>query len=1254
MATTRVKDYTKTINGKLVFVPAHDQTVHHALGRDFEALLQHPKIQALAPPQPKAPEPEASKIPAHLLAGVDQDFQDALATIQQHTPAPAKNPAYMNAANDAADASYAAVRAGAAAKTYTEFKEAEMAHAEAAFKHSKAGMSAPPDMQDFHAGKVQEHLDSADAHKSYAESNPPPEPKAAAPAAGPWQPTPSDVHNVLVYHNAQDGHNKVYKVSTVQFPDGKWGVVAQWGKQGGALAQQVKANGLESQGQALSFATGMIAQKVKKGYSSADPDVALAAKKKPIGPIEGITGTAVPTAQPEVPQEGDVKGALTFHHGRWHATKEVAAPPAAPGPKVGDTATPQNLQIGMVLSSESGATHWEITYLKGNMAGFKVVMNQFEPNPSPKVHDTAMEVVKNNVFKIISLPGGAAKPTAAPVVIKDPHEHTGATGLMSFKKEGQKVNYGNVTATYAKDGLKPSIRLNLPYSTAIPGGLGAKWMPIAKVWQITLPGTPGAGGKQKAMLVHNWLESTYGTTAGGTEAKQGLQNGLAPGGPSPFNKLQVGMKLVGAHTGNAYVVETLTATSVVIKQATTGKLTSSTKGGWGENVYLQPGTGTLTVVPGPKPTVPAGPNVGDTKVENGQTYRFNSNHRWELVEAPKPASKPVKVPSNFPYKQVGPQGGAQPGGQFVDEFGQKWYIKFPQSEEHVNNEILALKFYRMILGKDAVPQVRMVKAAGLGAMAKDGQLGIASKWVDGISKDPDHLAKGAPGVFEGFATDAWLGNWDVAGSNQSQYLNLLKTKEGGSIRVDAGGALLHTGLGALKGDAFGNVVTELEKLRDPAVNKETAHIFKGMTQAQMIDSVVKVLEVPDDIIIKTVEKHGPGSAADKKALAAKLIARKAYLAKRFPEADKIANPPAPDKRHLKVDPSKLPSMLDYFTMGSQGPTGKWVSATESVNTANNAAAQSIYDAAMKGDYLALKDLKAPKINKTTGAVDGMVPIADHPSAKFLVPFYNSIMDHMEVLAYPASAKAKAWVVDDDVEDIDGLSNAFPAHEFGITVADVPANERLGFWIELGKVDNPERFVPKDTHNVTSAQKAKVKSDYQHLSSAVKNYLSAVQGGPGGNIGGTKSKAGAHLYPVVKEAYEKATEFSEGTIVRRWMGMPPDMLKQMHAADPGLVFENPRSTCCGMAEHWESQQGKSYAQTYGTGDPVYLEMIYAKGAKANPTAGSGGFAEEQEVTSLPGQRYMLISKGKSKLGDPKFVLLVLPPDSTYVDALKKVT
>lgn len=653
----------------------------------------------------------------------------------------------------------------------------------------------------------------------------------------------------------------------------------------------------------------------------------------------------------------------------------------------------------------------------------------------------------------------------------------------------------------------------------------------------------------------------------------------------------------------------------------------------------------------------SGPKVGDTKIENGVTYVLNANSRWEKVEKASPQVAVAKVaPSqNFPYTQIGPQGGAQPGGAFEDEFGQKWYIKFPESEDHCKNELLALKFYKAILGDDAVPSAKQVVAKGLtltnGKAVPDGTLGIASKWVDGIKEDPKALAAGAPGVYEGFAVDAWLANWDVAGSNESQYKNLLLTKDGKAIRVDAGGALLRTGLGLLKGDKFGGVVTEMDKLLNPSVNKETAFIYGGITPEETIKSVIKVLEVPDDFITGMVNKFGPGTDADKKALSDKLIARKKYLAKRYPEADRIVNPPPPDLEHLKVDPASLPGMLDYFQMGSQGPTGKWVSATESINKFNNDTAKNLYDLALRGDYTALKTYLAPVINKTTGEIEKHVPVTEHPSSKFLVPFYNNIMDHLQVLAYPGSSSQKSWSIENDAEDVSGLSSAFPGHAFGVTTEDVKPHEVLGFWIKLGQVADPKKFVPAKPINVSDSLKKMIKDSYQHLTQFVKNYLSAVQGGPGGNIGGKKGSITDHNKKVVKDAYAGATEVTEGTTLRRWMGMPPNMLKQMHSSEPGLVFQNPRSQCCGMRADWESSTGLHYAKQYGEGNPVYLEIICAKGARVSPTAGSGSFNEEAEVTSLPGQRYMLLEKGVNKVdGGPKFVLLQLPPDPTYIDNL----
>jgi hypothetical protein len=72
--------------------------------------------------------------------------------------------------------------------------------------------------------------------------------------------------------------------------------------------------------------------------------------------------------------------------------------------------------------------------------------------------------------------------------------------------------------------------------------------------------------------------------------------------------------------------------------------------------------------------------------------------------------------------------------------------------------------------------------------------------------------------------------------------------------------------------------------------------------------------------------------------------------------------------------------------------------------------------------------------------------------------------------------------------------------------------------------------------------------------------------------------------------------------------------------------------------------------------------YAEGAKATDTFGSGGFHGEAEITTLPGARFMVLSRkmvddvehGSSK--KPKRLeleVLMLPPDPTYVENLTKV-
>jgi hypothetical protein len=215
------------------------------------------------------------------------------------------------------------------------------------------------------------------------------------------------------------------------------------------------------------------------------------------------------------------------------------------------------------------------------------------------------------------------------------------------------------------------------------------------------------------------------------------------------------------------------------------------------------------------------------------------------------------------------QKGSNLGGLYTDKSGQKWYVKVPKSEAHARNELLAAKLYEA--AGVAVPKLKLVKS--------NGQVAIASQWVDGMQKVGAGI-KSASGALEGFAVDAWLANYDSVGTG---YDNLLKDAQGKAVRIDVGGALLFRAQGAPKTD-FGNQVTELQSMLDPAKNSYTAAVFGGISADQIKAGAAKVAAITPDQIKQMVQQYGPGTATEKAALADKLIARREDLLKKHPVA----------------------------------------------------------------------------------------------------------------------------------------------------------------------------------------------------------------------------------------------------------------------------------------------------------------------------------------------------------------------------------
>ena len=196
------------------------------------------------------------------------------------------------------------------------------------------------------------------------------------------------------------------------------------------------------------------------------------------------------------------------------------------------------------------------------------------------------------------------------------------------------------------------------------------------------------------------------------------------------------------------------------------------------------------------------------------------------------------------WKQVGPQLGSNKGGFYEDKDGDRFYVKEAKSDLHAQNEALASALYRA-LGVDAA-EIYMGSAADGKKKTFSPDIPDSKQDLQEKLKDKDYLAK----LQEGFAVDAWLANWDVAGL---VFDNVMSDGDGNPVRVDPGGALLFRAMGAPKGKLFGNEVNELDSLRDPNMNPQSASIFGSMTDEQQKESARKLLDISHDDIDTLVD-----------------------------------------------------------------------------------------------------------------------------------------------------------------------------------------------------------------------------------------------------------------------------------------------------------------------------------------------------------------------------------------------------------------
>jgi hypothetical protein len=223
------------------------------------------------------------------------------------------------------------------------------------------------------------------------------------------------------------------------------------------------------------------------------------------------------------------------------------------------------------------------------------------------------------------------------------------------------------------------------------------------------------------------------------------------------------------------------------------------------------------------------------------------------------------------WVMVDGQRGSNIGGTFEFD-GKEYYVKTPKSRAHAEQEVLAGKLYNAV----GIP------AANTGFGDDGGELRIVSPIVQGDRNgletafnegDQEFLDK----VRDGFAVDAWLGNWDALGLGLD---NIVADEDGNPVRIDQGATMFHRARGSSKRGAFGDQVWEVDVLTDPDLFEEADGIYSTMTDNDISRSARHLLNITP-ARIDTIVDSVISNREDAETLKSTLKARREYLLNRY-------------------------------------------------------------------------------------------------------------------------------------------------------------------------------------------------------------------------------------------------------------------------------------------------------------------------------------------------------------------------------------
>lgn len=229
----------------------------------------------------------------------------------------------------------------------------------------------------------------------------------------------------------------------------------------------------------------------------------------------------------------------------------------------------------------------------------------------------------------------------------------------------------------------------------------------------------------------------------------------------------------------------------------------------------------------------------------GQKLAKGRGTVWDWLEKKLPSATPADGWTDLAkVKDVRGLGGST-GARLVQAPGGARYVrKAGASAAHLREEFLADQLYRE-LGV-AVPNSKLYETAAgpvkLAEFIEGRTMGEVLRGATAAER-----AKLLAEARQHFVADALLGNYDVAGLDLD---NLLVDGTGKIWRIDNGGALRFRARGGSK-TGFGAAVTELDTLRDAAVNPAAAQVFAGLGEADLREQLQAALARRANVLAAT-------------------------------------------------------------------------------------------------------------------------------------------------------------------------------------------------------------------------------------------------------------------------------------------------------------------------------------------------------------------------------------------------------------------